>query len=124
MVFSIYVFLALAGYHEPFGKDVDLIEHIEAPIQITPKPREDPLSVITEFLIGVHQKHLSPTTGPRSNFRPTSSKYFSLAIKRHGFFKGFLLGCDRLLRENGDPWCYETIIIDDVKYKFDPTISD
>ena len=123
MVFSTALFLALAGYHEPWGKNADLLPKVEEPLFVTPPAHEDPLSTLTEFFITLHQNHLSPTTGPRSNFRPTSSKYMSLSIRRHGFLQGFLRGCDRLLRENGDPWCYHTITIDDVKYKFDPTLD-
>ena len=28
------------------------------------------------------------------------------AIRKHGFFHGFPMGCDRLMRENDDPWIY------------------
>ncbi len=113
----------MAGYFEPWGKDVDLIPKEQMEISTLPPSRDDPFSTVTEFFISLHQNHLSPTTGPRSNFRPTSSKYMLLSIRRYGFFPGFAKGCDRLLRENGDPWCYRTIVIDDVEYKFDPTIN-
>lgn len=116
--------LALPGYFEPWGKDSDLLPRAEeAPISVMPEKKSDILSTLSESLIGLHQNFLSPTTGPRSNFRPTSSQYMKLAIRRHGFFKGYLMGCDRLMRENGEKWHYRTIVINQVEYNFDPTID-
>ena len=86
-----------------------------------PSPRKDPLSFLAEKIILFHQNIISPVDGPRSHFRPTSARYILLAMRRHGFFKGYIMGCDRLLRENKDDWVYRTIVIDDVKYKYDPT---
>jgi putative component of membrane protein insertase Oxa1/YidC/SpoIIIJ protein YidD len=123
MVFNFIFVLAMAGYFEPWGKDSDLIPKTEEAILITPPAKADPISTIAESFIYLHQKFLSPTTGPRSSFRPTSSKYMLLSIRRHGFLKGFPKGCDRLLRENSDKWCYRTISIDGYDYKFDPTIE-
>lgn len=123
MVFKIALLLAVAGYFEPWGKDTDLIPKKEEAILITPPAKNDPLSALAESFIYLHQNFLSPTTGPRSSFRPTSSKYMLLSIRRYGFLKGFPKGCDRLLRENSDKWCYRTITIDGNDYKFDPTIN-
>ena len=53
---------------------------------------------------------ISPADGPRSHFIPSSSQYTYDAISRYGFFKGFILGCDRLMRENNDPWVYRTTL--------------
>jgi len=44
-----------------------------------------------------------------------------LAMKRHGFIKGFVMGCDRLLREDKEEWVYRTIEIDGETFKWDPT---
>jgi hypothetical protein len=43
-----------------------------------------------------------------------------LAIRKHGFFKGYIMGCDRLLRENSDPWVYRTTLINNKIWKTDP----
>jgi putative component of membrane protein insertase Oxa1/YidC/SpoIIIJ protein YidD len=67
-----------------------------------------------------HQKVISPTDGPRSHFRPCSSQYMKLCMMKHGFTKGFLMGCDRLLRENKDPWIYRKVVIDGKLIKYDP----
>jgi uncharacterized protein len=107
------------GYHTPWGKDSDIIK--KETLWTAPKKGFDPLSKTVENIILFHQNVLSPVDGPRSHFRPTSSRYMLLAIRRHGFIKGTLKGFDRLLRENNDPWHYRTITIEGISYKWDPT---
>jgi hypothetical protein len=41
-------------------------------------------------------------------------------MHKYGFFQGFLLGCDRLQRENKDPWVYRTILSGKYEMKYDP----
>jgi putative component of membrane protein insertase Oxa1/YidC/SpoIIIJ protein YidD len=106
------------GYFPPWGKDSDLMFYEEEPS--LPK-RDDPLSIAAEKVILFHQNVISPVDGPRSHFRPTSARYMLLAMRRYGFFIGYLKGCDRLLRENKDPWIYRTRTINNVIYKWDPT---
>jgi uncharacterized protein len=109
---------ALPGYFEPWGKDSELISK-------NPPPHSDPfqhsLSVkLAEQVILFHQNVLSKVDGPRSHFRPTSSRYMLLSMRKHGFIKGFIMGCDRLLRENDADWVYRTIEIDGKLFKHDP----
>lgn len=104
----------------PWGKDAELAQSQKPPAPHT-------LSIagkIAEKVILFHQNVISEVDGPRSHFRPTSSRYMLLSIRKHGFLKGFLLGCDRLLRENDDPWVYRKILIDGKLYKYDPTRSE
>lgn len=123
MIKYLFLFLpilafSLPGYHEPWGKHADLkvaSEHEEVPT-----PKLSLAARLAEKVILFHQNILSPADGPRSHFRPTSSRYMLLAIRRHGFLAGFIMGCDRLLRENEATWCYRTIEIDGQSYKFDP----
>ncbi len=106
---------AMPGYYEPWGKDAGL-QRPEEKVE-----KEKSLLVkAAEKVILFHQNIISPVDGPRSHFRPTSSRYMLLAMRKHGFFKGYIMGCDRLLRENDDPWLYRTIAIDDKLYKYDP----
>jgi hypothetical protein len=51
---------------------------------------------------------ISPADGPRSHFIPSSSQYTLDAMRKYGFFNGFILGCDRLMRENKEEWVYRT----------------
>jgi putative component of membrane protein insertase Oxa1/YidC/SpoIIIJ protein YidD len=77
-------------------------------------------NVIAEALISFHQEVISPIDGPRSNFRPSSSQYMLNAIEQNGFFLGVVIGCDRLLRENGDPSFYDKVPFDGSELKWDP----
>jgi len=89
---------------DPWGKDADLA---------APKPgcsakQNNLLVKFAEAAIQFHQNNISKTDGPRSHFVPSSSQYTLEAIQKYGFFYGYLLGCDRLMRENNDPWIYPT----------------
>lgn len=121
MVFNTPLFAA-PGFEEPWGKDEGLAKHKQSDIPPVPH-RYNPFTKTAEFFITFHQQILSPIDGPRSHFRPTSSQYMRLAMKRHGFLKGFVMGCDRLLRENKEEWVYRKRIVDGIEYKWDPTFT-
>ncbi len=106
------------GYVEPWGKDADLSYHTPASKK-TPS-KLSPMGLLAEQAILFHQNVLTHTTGARSHFRPTSSQYMLQAIREYGFCKGYIMGCDRLLRENSDPWIYRTKEIKGMLYKWDP----
>jgi putative component of membrane protein insertase Oxa1/YidC/SpoIIIJ protein YidD len=106
------------GYFEPWGKDTELLPKEEI---VVPAKSLNILSRAVEQCILFHQNVISPIDGPRSHFRPTSARYMLISIRRYGFLKGYLMGCDRLLRENKDPWVYRTRIISGKEYKWDPT---
>ena len=107
-------------WDEPWGNDTDLLE---TPKQEQTVQKNIPVR-IANAIINFHQNVISPVDGPRSHFRPTSSRYMQLAMRRYGFVKGFLMGCDRLLRENDEEWVYNTIEIDGRTFKYDPACSD
>lgn len=121
---STSLFAIRAGYFDPWGKDSSLrsdpTKRQASSVYDVPSSK-NPLIHGMDVLVDFHQRVISPVDGPRSNFRPTSSRYMLLAMKRHGFIKGFLMGCDRLMRENSDPWVYRKKEIDGVVYKWDPT---
>ena len=123
MAFKLSLFLlpaflfSIPGYFEPWGKDADL--------KYAPPAEQQELSLSfmaqgMEKVIWFHQNIISPVDGPRSHYKPSSSNYMLQAIRKHGFFKGYIMGCDRLLRENSDPWIYRTAIIDNKIWKTDP----
>jgi uncharacterized protein len=70
-------------------------------------------------MIDFHHCVISKADGPRSNFYPSSSHYTQEAMCKYGFFKGYLMGCDRLMRENGERWVYPTICVDGFDLKVD-----
>lgn len=126
MLSKIFLFLALTtslcaapGFSPPWGKDADLTyphEQSETP----PPPRSSPLIYLATKAIRFHQQVLSPVDGPRSHFVPSSSQYMLLSLQKHGFFQGFIMGCDRLLRENNAEWVYQHIDNNGTLYKYDP----
>jgi len=88
---------------DPWGKDADLARYSP------PTCQREHSSLIARLgikAIRFHQEVISPADGPRSHFIPSSSQYTLEAMKKHGFFKGFSMGCDRLMRENNDEWVY------------------
>ncbi|QVL58033.1 MAG: membrane protein insertion efficiency factor YidD [Simkaniaceae bacterium] len=112
---------AEVGFVHPWGKDEELVPNRSL---IPPVPTKRGLMTkLSEYVILFHQNILSPVDGPRSHFRPTSSRYMLLSMRRHGFIKGYIMGCDRLLRENREEWVYRKVTIDGEEFKWDPTFS-
>ena len=111
---------AAPGFHEPWGKDCGL--------KPPPAKKEEPKTSIATKIAGAvirfHQEVISPVDGPRSHYRPTSSRYMQLAMQRYGFLKGYLMGCDRLLREDDEEWVYRKIKVDGKIFKYDPAKID
>ena len=104
MLFKICIALILPltlyarpGYFTPWGKDAELRISQEEKI-----PAQSLTVRCAEAIIHFHQNVLSPVDGPRSHFQPSSSNYMLDAIHKYGFLQGFIMGCDRLMRENGD----------------------
>lgn len=107
----------LVGYYEPWGKDAGLELTTE---ESSPPAHYSQLEKAAHSAILFHQNVLSKVDGPRSHFRPTSARYTLVAMQKFGLWRGFLMGCDRLMRENGDAWVYRTVEIDGKLYKHDP----
>lgn len=105
-VFASLRFMSLAA--DPWGKDADLahFERRQHCQSVQSGPCKNPLAEWGEAMIRFHQDVISPADGPRSHFIPSSSQYTRDAMKKYGFFKGVMMGCDRLMRENDDPWVY------------------
>jgi uncharacterized protein len=110
---------ARPGYFEPWGKDADLHD-VDSPLPPAAAVSPSLFVRMAERAILFHQNVLSPVDGPRSHFRPSSSEYMLLAMRKYGFFEGFALGCDRLLRENGAEWVYQTIEENGKLIKYNP----
>lgn len=105
---SLLVLLVACHVHaeDPWGKDASLACRQQ---QAGTQPCQTPLlGKFGEWGIKFHQTVISPADGPRSHFLPSSSQYTLDAMRKYGFFKGFTMGCDRLMRENKEEWCYRT----------------
>ncbi|HAB99675.1 MAG TPA: membrane protein insertion efficiency factor YidD [Parachlamydiales bacterium] len=119
LIFSSSLF-ARPLFQEPWGRDSDR----KIPPKRTQTQTSSLATRVADAVIRFHQEVISPVDGPRSSFRPSSSRYMQLAMQRYGFVKGFIMGCDRLLRENDEKWVYPTILVDGQEFKFDPALSD
>lgn len=106
IVFCLFVFVTPL-VADPWGKDADLPNIKPKCLQAASKRQI--YNPIAETLIRFHQNVISPADGPRSHFLPSSSQYTLDAIRKYGFFKGVIMGCDRLMRENSDPWVYPKV---------------
>ena len=103
---------------DPWGKDADLVHPPAAQYSALPPSMVARLGICA---IRFHQEVISPADGPRSNFIPSSSQYALDAMKKYGFFQGVAMGCDRLMRENDDPWVYrKTLNPAGKEMKWDP----
>ncbi|MBS4164195.1 Uncharacterized protein PRO82_001513 [Candidatus Protochlamydia amoebophila] len=117
--YFIYSFIFIASLlSDPWGKDADLIS---PPFDVCPSSSSSLLAKLGMQAIRFHQEVISPADGPRSHFIPSSSQYTLNAMRKYGFFRGYTMGCDRLMRENDDPWIYRTILDPNGKtIKWDP----
>ena len=116
---ALMAIFAIAYAEEPWGKDSSLVLKYDDTTQ-SPFHSQGIFAFVSEKAIRFHRTVISPADGPRSHFRPTSSQYMLGAIKKYGFFSGFFLGCDRLLRENNDPWIYPLVFDQGCRFKWDP----
>ena len=127
LMLILYLFLFLSplafseiGFVEPWGKDSEMVKNIHCQM---PLKKLGLFVKIAEQIILFHQNIISPVDGPRSHFRPGSSQYMLDALKENGFFKGYIMGCDRLLRENKEDWIYPRTKDHGGVYKWDPAFS-
>lgn len=97
----------------PWGKDADLLQkQYELKMGCCEEPppsNRGPLGILMKGIICFHQTFTSPACGPQSHHYPSSSNYMRLSIERYGFLQGYFMGCDRLMRENSDPWIYKPV---------------
>lgn len=123
MPFKILFILILSSTillcEEPWGNDAELVTKYYP--NWDPLPHKWGLSLLAESLILFNQHVISPAYGPRSHFRPTSSRYTLYCIRRYGITQGIIMGFDRLLRENDEPWIYRKYIVNDTIYKWEPS---
>lgn len=119
-LFLIFLLISITAHaatlKAPWGKDACLIKEMHTWQKAHEKPCSAPKSHLLQSLavsaIWFHKKVISPADGPRSHFRPNSSQYTLDAIQKYGLWKGYLLGCDRLMRENPEVWIYPTITVE------------
>lgn len=70
-----------------------------------PVKETNPLKIVLNAGITVHQKIFSPAQGEVCNFTPSCSRFTRKAINEYGIIWGSLMSADRLIRCN--PWAIE-----------------
>jgi putative membrane protein insertion efficiency factor len=81
---------------------------------IQPIKQTNPLKIIVNTGITLHQKVVSPAQGDVCNFTPSCSRFAQEAVDKYGILWGSFMAADRLMRCN--PWavnhvntCYQGI---------------
>ena len=116
-----FLFLTSALWADPWGKDADLAYRQNREQACSERCTTPLFGPFAEVMIKFHCEVISPCDGPRSHFIPSSSYYTLDAMRKYGFFQGFAMGCDRLMRENDEEWVYQKRSIGDgTKKKYDP----
>lgn len=77
------------------------------------------------LIIKFYQDHISAVDGDRCQMHPSCSVYANNAINKHGFFIGWMMACDRLVRCGRDEKKISaTIVRDSQHYIFDTVESN
>jgi len=71
----------------------------EASAQTSPPRDETGGSNPALWLVNLYRDHISPIDGDRCPSLPTCSSYSVQALRKHGFFLGWMMTVDRLLHE-------------------------
>ena len=72
------------------------------------------------LVIKIYQKYISGI-GERCSMYPSCSHYSSQAIKNHGWFKGWVMSCDRLIRCGRDESKFShPIMVNGRPHTYDP----
>ena len=116
---ALFFSLSADPFEMPWGTDCELVGFDPEAAPCCEEKRRG--NFLAEILIAFHQDIISPADGPRSHFRPSSSQYALESIRTYGLFEGFLMGCDRLMRENDELWVYRIgYLPDGSPIKLDP----
>ena len=70
-----------------------------------PIKETNPLKIVINAGITIHQKVVAPAQGDVCNFTPSCSRFSRKAISKYGAIWGSLMAADRLMRCN--PWAVD-----------------
>jgi putative component of membrane protein insertase Oxa1/YidC/SpoIIIJ protein YidD len=70
-----------------------------------PIKETNPLKIVINAGITIHQKVVAPAQGDVCNFTPSCSRFSKKAINKYGVICGSLMAADRLMRCN--PWAVD-----------------
>jgi len=73
------------------------------------------------WLVGIYRDNISPVDGDRCPSIPSCSSYSLQAMKKHGFFIGWMMTVDRLIHEGEEETRVSPVVYSDGQWKiFDP----
>ena len=73
------------------------------------------------WLVGLYRENISPVDGDRCPSFPSCSAYSVQAMRKHGFFIGWVMTVDRLIHEGKEETRVSPLVYSDGKWKiFDP----
>jgi hypothetical protein len=73
------------------------------------------------WLVGIYRNHISPVDGDRCPSLPSCSSYSLQAMKKHGFFMGWMMTVDRLIHEGEEETRVSPVVYSEGQWKiFDP----
>ncbi len=73
------------------------------------------------WLISLYRDHISQVDGDRCPSIPSCSSYSIKAIRKHGFFIGWMMTVDRLIHEGSEETKTSPLVISDREWKiYDP----
>jgi uncharacterized protein len=104
-----------------FKKLLFLLILISAPMIAEEKP------ISTSSKVGVkmidwYKTNISTLNFTHCSFYPTCSQYTKQSILKYGLVKGWIMGCDRLMRCSHELWIYPEVKVDGELKKYDPVI--
>jgi len=112
---ALFFFFTSVVYAAPFKGPWDQ----ESPLQNSQKQMDSAVNPL-RFLVEVYRTNISPIDGKNCPMHPSCSEYSIRCFKKHGFFIGWMMTCDRLFRcgrdevrlspyivVNGENRCYD-----------------
>lgn len=71
-------------------------------------------------MIDWYKANIAPHHSFGCSYYPSCSQYTKEAIQKYGLIKGWLFGCDRLMRCNHDLWVYSEVKVGNELKKYNP----
>ena len=116
----VFFSLATAGYAAPFNGPWGQEGH-----QQNHRKQGDAAPNPFRFLVEVYRENISPIDGKDCPMYPSCSEYSIQSFKKHGFFLGWAMTCDRLFRCGRDELRLSPqIIMNGVRRWYDPLESN
>ncbi len=84
------------------------------------RPPSSKSARIGVYAIDWYKQNIASLNILQCDFYPTCSQYTKQAMQKYGFLKGWMMGCDRLMRCNHDLWVYPEVKVDGQLKKYDP----